>query len=123
MTTGTISARVEELIQRVEAREKSVASEHSKVLASRLRATVWRPLAELGDASRPRTPLVESPEADLEESLFELAMDLTRECASDPRAALLEACAGAHYLVAFGQDGAQDRVTRLSELARSVPAG
>lgn len=37
------------------------------------------------------------------EFLFELAVDLTRACATDHRAGLLEACAGAHHLVAIGQ--------------------
>src|SRR5262249_2979518 len=96
--------------------------ERSRALASRLRATVLRPLAELADTSGPAAPAVESPAEDLEESLFELAMDLARACAVDRRAALLEACAGAHYLVARGQDGAQDRVARLAEVARDVPA-
>ena len=57
----------------------------------------------------------------MQELLFELAIDLTRACATDQRAALLEACAGAHYLVTVGRDDAQERITRLAEIARNVP--
>ena len=39
---------------------------------------------------------------------------------TDQRAALLE-CAGAHYLVTIGRDDAQERITRLAEIARDVP--
>ena len=35
-----------------------------------------------------------------------------------PSPALLEACAGAHYLVTLGRDDAQERITRLAEIAR-----
>src|SRR5262245_49303199 len=119
--TGSMIARVEELIRRAEAVERRGATERSRTLASRLRATVLRPLADLGDASGPRAVLVESPAADLEESVFELAMDLTRACAIDQRAALLEACAGAQYLVTVGQGSSHDRITKLAELARDVP--
>ena len=48
----------------------------------------------------------------------ELAIDVTRACATDQRGALLEACAGAHYLVTLDRDNAQERITRLAEIAR-----
>jgi CDGSH-type Zn-finger protein/truncated hemoglobin YjbI len=120
VTTSTVVARVEELIRRAEALDKGDASERSRALATRLRSTVLRPLAELHDPSDPSAP-PHTQGAGLEESLFELAMDLTRTCATDDRAALLEACAGAHYLVTIGQNDAQQRITRLAEIAHDVP--
>src|SRR5262245_48966208 len=112
--TSPIVVRVEELIRRAEALEQAGASERSRVLATRLRSTVLRPLGELNDlqSGAPLEPLTE----DFEESLFALAMDLTRACATDDRAALLEACAGALYLVTIGRDDALDRITRLAEV-------
>src|SRR5262249_26322223 len=95
-------------------------SERSRTLAARLRSTVLRPLAELNDPADSNA-VRESQTADLEDTLFELAMDLTRACATDRRAALLEACAGAHYLVTVGRDDARDRIIRLAEAARDVP--
>ena len=120
MTTSTIVARVEELIRRAEALDQGGPSERSRALATRLRSTVLRPLADLGDTLDGTTEL-ESQTAGVPESLFELAIDLTRACASDQRAALLEACAGADYLVTIGRDDAQERITRLGEIARDVP--
>src|SRR5262245_40324956 len=120
MTTSTIVARVEELIRRAEAPDKGGPSERSRVLATRLQSTVLRPLAELNDSPDP-SARIEPHTAGLEESLVELAMDLTRACASDDRAALLEACAGAHYLATIGRDDAQERIVRLAEIARGVP--
>ena len=117
MTTSTIVARVEELIRRAEALDQGGASERSRALATRLRSTVLRPLADLGD-TLDRTTELESQTADVQELLFELAIDLTRACATDQRAALLEACAGAHYLVTIGREDAQERITRLAEIAR-----
>ena len=116
MTTSTIVARVEELIRRAEALDQGGASERSRALATRLRSTVLRPLADLGD-----TLERESQTADVQELVFELAIDLTRACATDQRAALLEACAGAHYLVTIGRDDAQERIARFAEIARDVP--
>src|SRR5262245_25684866 len=113
-------ARVEELVRRAEALETGGASERSGAFASRLRSTVWRPLSELSDAPGPGPDLTAQP-AGVDEALFELALELTRACATDQRAALLEACAGAHYLVTDGQDDAQQRITRLAEAAREVP--
>jgi hypothetical protein len=107
MTTSTMVARVEELIRRAEALDQGGASERSRALATRLRSTVLRPLADLGD-THDRTTDLESQTAGVQELLFELAIDLTRACATDQRAALLEACAGAHYLVTIGQDDAQE---------------
>src|SRR5262249_47573150 len=115
-----MKARVEELIRRAEAAEAGDLSGRSRVLASWLRSTVLRPLAELNATPDPSAHLERHP-AGLEESVFELAMDLTRACATDQRAALLEACAGAHYLVTIGPDDAQKRITRLAELARDIP--
>ena len=105
MTTSTMVARVEELIRRPEALDQGGASERS------------RALADLGD-TLDRTTALESQTAGVQELLFELAIDLTRACATDQRAALLEACAGAHYLVNLGRDAAQERITRLAEIAR-----
>ena len=119
MTTSTIVARVEELIRRAEALDQGGASERSRALATRLRSTVLRPLADLGD-TLDRTTELESQTAGVQELLFELAIDLTRACATDQRAALLEACAGAHLLT-IGRDDAQERITRLAEIARDVP--
>jgi CDGSH-type Zn-finger protein/truncated hemoglobin YjbI len=120
MTTSTIVARVEELIRRAEAFGQAGASERSPALAPRLRSTVLRPLADLGDTlDRTTEPVPQT--AGVEELLFEVAIDLTRACATDQRAALLEACAGAHYLVTIGRDDAQERITRLAEIARDVP--
>jgi CDGSH-type Zn-finger protein len=120
MTTSTFVARVEELIRRAEAPDQGGASERSRALATRLRSTVLRPLAALGD-TLDRTTALESQTTGVQELLFELAIDLTRACATDQRAALLEACAGAHYLVIIGRDDAQERLTRLAEIARDVP--
>src|SRR5262249_39843802 len=77
MTTSTIVARVEELIRRAEALEKGGASERSRAIVTRLRSTVLRPLAELGETTDGSTHR-ESQTAGLEELLFELAMALTR---------------------------------------------
>src|SRR5262249_13242373 len=60
--------------------------------------------------------------AEVDEALFELALELTHACATDDRAALLEACAGAHYLATFGEEDAEHRITRLVEAAREIPA-
>src|SRR5262245_9346761 len=120
VTMSTIIARVEELIRRAEEIDEGSASERARTIATRLRSTVLRPLAELGDASDTGTH-PGSQTTSLEGPLFELAMDVTRACATDDRAALLEACAGTHYLVAIGQADAQERITRLAELARDVP--
>src|SRR5262249_18826032 len=96
------------------------ASERSRALATRLRSTVLRPLAELGDPSD--SSAHPQPQAgDLEETLVELALDLTRACSTDDRAALLEACAGAQYLVTIEHDHAQERITRLAEITRDIP--
>src|SRR5262249_21192366 len=103
-----------------EALDQGGASERSQALAARLRSTVLRPLADLGDTLDPATHL-DSQTAGVQELLFELAMDLTRACATDQRAALLEACAGIHYLVTIGQGDAQERITRLAEIARDLP--
>src|SRR5262245_42135857 len=119
MTTSTIFARVEELIRRAEALERGGA-ERSRALVTRLRSTVLRPLAELGDTLHRPTHL-ESQTGDLEESLLALATELTRACTTDDRAALLEACAGAHYLVTLGQENADERITELAEIARNIP--
>jgi hypothetical protein len=120
MTTSTIVARVEELIRRAEALDQGGAPERSRALVTRLRSTVLRPLADLGDTLG-RTTELESQTAGVQELLFGLAVDLTRACATDQRDALLEACAGAHYLVTIGGDDAQERITRLAEIARDVP--
>jgi hypothetical protein len=77
MTTSTIVARVEELIRRAEALDQGGASERSRALATRLRSTVLRPLADLGD-TLDRTTEPESQTAGVQELLFELAVDLTR---------------------------------------------
>ncbi|HJZ71846.1 MAG TPA: CDGSH iron-sulfur domain-containing protein [Vicinamibacterales bacterium] len=119
-TISTIVVRVEELIRRAEAIDQGSASESSQALAARLRRTVLRPLADLGDTVD-RTTYLESETADAQWLVFELAMDLTRACATDQRAALLEACAGAHYLVSIGPDDARQRITRLAEMSRDVP--
>src|SRR5215813_14332244 len=119
-TISTIVVRVEELIRRAEATDQGSASESSQALAAGLRRTVLRPLADLGDTVD-RTTVMESETRDVQWLLFELAMDLTRACATDQRAALLEACAGAHYLVSIGPDDARQRITRLAEMARDIP--
>ena len=121
MTTSTIVARVEELIRRAEALDQGGASERSRALATRLRSTVLRPLADLGD-TLDRTTELESQTAGVQELLFELAIDLTRACATDQRAALLEACAGAHYLVTIGRDDAQ-RANHQARRNRSGRSG
>lgn len=113
-------ARVEELIRRADALDEGRASDGSRALATRLRGTVLRPLADLGDTFD-RPAHLESETASLQELVVELAMDLTRACATDRRAALLEACAGVHYLVTVGQDEAQGGITRLAEIARDIP--
>ena len=77
MTTSTIVARVEELIRRAEALDQGGASERSQALAARLRSTVLRPLADLGN-TLDRTTELESQTAGVQEVLFELAIDLTR---------------------------------------------
>ena len=77
MTTSTIVARVEELIRRAEALDQGGASERSRALATRLRSTVLRPLADLGN-TLDRTTELESQTAGVQELLFELAIDLTR---------------------------------------------
>jgi hypothetical protein len=82
MTTSTIVARVEDLIRRAEALDQGGASEHSQTLATRLRSTVLRPLADLGD-TLDRTIELDSQTADVQELVFELAIDLTRACATD----------------------------------------
>jgi CDGSH-type Zn-finger protein/truncated hemoglobin YjbI len=66
------------------------------------------------------TPL-EPPPSDPEETLFALAKDLTRACATDQRAGLLEACAGAHYLVATREHEAREQLMELGQLARDIP--
>src|SRR5262249_35921422 len=119
MTTSTIVVQVEQLIRQVDALAQG-KSERSRVLAARLRSTVLRPLAELNeprDSSAPVEPLTDDPE----ECLLALAMDLARASAADDRAALLEACAGAHYLVAIGQQDAQARIMTLADIARDIP--
>src|SRR5262245_53965700 len=108
MTSSTFVVRVEELIRRAEAHDTGGVSERSRALATRLRSTVLRPLAELNPPDPSAAREAQSP--GLEESLFELAMDLTRACAADDRAALLEACAGAQYLVIIGRDNAEERI-------------
>src|SRR5215468_5375953 len=118
MSSSTFVARVEELIRLAEASDKDGGSDRSRALATRLRSTVLRPLAELGDIRDP-TPRREPQTAGVEGLLFELAMDLTDVCAADTRAALLEACAGVHYLVTIGQDAAEERIARLAERARN----
>src|SRR5262245_42553669 len=100
---STIVARVEELIRGAETVDQGSASERARALASRLRSTVLRPLTELAGTSDGSTGL-ETRVAGLDESLFELAKNLTRACATDRRAALLEACAGAHYLATIVRD-------------------
>src|SRR5262245_4811234 len=120
MTPSTIVARVEELIRRAE-NDQDGASERSQALATRLRSTVLRPLGELGAPPDASTEIELKP-ASLEESLFDLAIDLTRACATDQRAGLLEACAGAHYLVTRDHEVAPERMTRLAELAHDVPS-
>src|SRR5262245_51682156 len=120
MTTSTIVARAAELTRRAEALEKGGPAERARALSTRLRSTVLRPLAELRDPSDPSAP-PHTQAAGLEEPVFELAMDLTRACATDDRAALLEACAGAHYLATIGRDDAQERIVRLADIARDVP--
>lgn len=47
----------------------------------------------------------DAPPADIENGLAALAADLTSACADDPPDALLEACAGAHYLAGGTIDG------------------
>ena len=91
MTPSTIVARVEELIRRAEALDQGGASERSRALATD-GARRSRPLADLGD-TLDRTTELESQTAGVQELLFELAIDLTRACATDQRAALLEAWA------------------------------
>jgi CDGSH-type Zn-finger protein/truncated hemoglobin YjbI/ferredoxin len=79
---------------------------------SGLAATVVRPLREIAEAAAtPERRSGESPEAEL----LELALALTRLCATDQRGSLLEACAGAQSLAAdvLGQPG----VEALAELA------
>src|SRR5262245_47624233 len=115
-----MKARVDELIRRADTGEPGGGSERSRIIAARLRSTVLRPLSELDDIRDPSAQL-EPHTAGLEESVFELAIDLTRACATDERAALLEACAGAQYLVTIGSDTVQERITRLAELARELP--
>src|SRR5262249_31345527 len=108
VTISAIFARAEELVRRTEAVAQRGGSERLRVVATWLRSTVLRPLAELNAPHDPAANL-EAQTTELEESLLALAMDLTRACAGDHRAALLEACAGAHYLATIGHDDARDR--------------
>src|SRR5262249_12945005 len=82
VTTSTILAGVEGLIRRAEALETGGASAHSQAIASRLRSTVLRPLTELDTAPDPSTDLPPQT-AEVDEALFELALELTRACATD----------------------------------------
>ena len=119
MPISTIVARVEQLIRQIDALERA-RSERSRVLATRLRSTVLRPLAELNEPHDTRE-LVEPLTDDPEESVLALAMDLARASATYDRAALLEACAGAHYLATIGQQDAQARIMKLAGIARDIP--
>ncbi|HEX4361019.1 MAG TPA: CDGSH iron-sulfur domain-containing protein [Pseudonocardia sp.] len=115
-------------------------------VAARLAGTVVRPLRELtprppetpgtgpepGPATGPVPGVSAPPRPDreqLESDLLELALALTRRCITDPHPGLLEACAGAHRLVAdvFGEpDTADSNTAELLELARlaaEIPAG
>ena len=121
MTIPTILAHVEELMRRAEALEIGGTPERSQATASRLRSTVLRPLTDVTAAPDPSTDLPPKT-AEVDEALFELALELTRTCATDDRAALLEACAGAHYLATLGVDDAEHRITSLVEATREIPA-
>src|SRR2546423_1150783 len=105
-------------------RDESIAgllglAENLTTTWSRLAATVVRPLRETGEAAAmPETYSGEPPE----HLLLELALALTRLCATDRRACLLEACAGAQLLVAdvLGRPG----VEALAEPTEpAIPAG
>ena len=127
-----MSAALVDLVPRVEAVARSAESlsdrnppPEAAALAARLRATVLRPLLELESGLPPPAQITRaSSMPSLEDALFQLAIDLTRACAGDDRAALLEACAGAHLLVTTG-DGANasQRREQLEACARDVAAG
>lgn len=121
----TGAARVEALCRSAETLADRTSSERWKTCAARLRATVLRPLLEL-----PEVPALDGPEgastSDLDSDLLALAMDLTRACVVDQRAALLEACAGAHYLVTLGDDDhddARERRAQLAACAQDIASG
>ena len=119
----TTVMRVERLCQAADALAETTPSAAAKTVATRLRATVLRPLSELQDLPA-LSATTEVSTSTLDEALFGVAIDLTRACATDGRTALLEACAGAHYLVTIGRDGdARDSISRLSDLARDIPSG
>ena len=102
------------LAARAAAIAHAAASGGASEIADRLSMTVIRPLRELApdaDGARAEAP------GDLAAALLDLAADLTRACATDDRAALLEACAGAHRLVA----DADAPVERLAALAAEIP--
>jgi CDGSH-type Zn-finger protein len=110
----TAVSRVEELCVAAEA----AGTPASIALAGRLRATVLRPLAELGEPPALPAP-VDASAVDLQAALLALAIDLTEACVADERAALLEACAGAHYLVTIGGTEGLDE---LAARARRIPS-
>ena len=119
MTTSTIVARVEELIRRAEALDQGGASERSRALppiAFDGLATARRPgrharsddRAGVANRRRARAPVRvgDRPHA--------------RVCDRPARRAA-RGVRGRHYLVTIGRDDAQERITRLAEIARDVP--
>lgn len=85
-------------------------------LAARPRRTTVRALRSLlpePPATPPPDP-ADLPPPDPDEQLLELARDLLRRCADDPRPALLEACAAALRLVQDAPDA--ELRTRLDQL-------
>lgn len=115
-------ARIDWLIRGAEADAESAGSGRYRMLAARLRSTVLRPLAELEGPPEPNAPH-EPRASDPEEILFAIAMELTRTCAADLRAAVLEACAGVQYLVMTREGDARERLGELQRLARDIPGG
>ncbi|HEX4247628.1 MAG TPA: CDGSH iron-sulfur domain-containing protein [Pseudonocardia sp.] len=91
--------------------------------ADRLTATVVRPLREIAPSAPPTGASGGAPpDEPLEDRLLDLATALTTRCLTDRDPSLLEACAGAHRLVAdLITDG--DRLAGLGQIAAQIPVG
>ncbi|HEY2191791.1 MAG TPA: CDGSH iron-sulfur domain-containing protein [Actinomycetospora sp.] len=127
-THGTLAGTVDAARARWAARAAS-GDERDGRIAGLLARTVVRPLAAAGVVDGEPAPVGSDVGSDVGDdtgahlALTDLAVALAEAAASDPRAELLEACAGAVRLLGLADVPDGPRVARLDAALAAIPAG
>jgi CDGSH-type Zn-finger protein/truncated hemoglobin YjbI len=121
-TTESVVAGALDDARRRWAARAAAGDEHDARIASLLDRTVVRPLGQLDAPIPTETPARPDAEAAVV-ALVDLAFVLAEAVATDPRAELLEACAGAVRLLDLADAPTDLRAGRLDAALAAIPAG